>query len=140
MDRILVAYDGSEQSKRAARHAAELAAKLDGSVEVLVVGEFAAGGAAGVGIYESAAPVIDPGAYERLVHEGEEVVRAAGMQASGRIEWGSPADRIVAVAEEEGFTLVALGHRGSGGLETLLLGSVAMRVIDRVHCSVLIVR
>ena len=44
------------------------------------------------------------------------------------------------MAEDAGFSLIVLGHRGAGGLESLLLGSVAKRVIDRAHCSVLIVR
>ena len=140
MDRILIAYDGSEPSKRAASRAAELAVELGGQVQVLVVGELAPGGAAGMGVYDSVAPVVDPAAYERLVDEGVKLIQSGGVGAQGRIEWGSPADRIVSMAEDEGFGLIVLGHRGTGGLESLLLGSVAKRVIDRAHCSVLIVR
>lgn len=53
---------------------------------------------------------------------------------------GAPADTIVSFAEREGIDLIAMGHTGHSQLVTLVLGSVARRVIDTANCPVLIVR
>lgn len=142
MERILLAYDGSEPSQHAADRAAALAVKLGGQVTVLVVAEFTPAPYTVVtpGLMDPMPPALDTDTYERLVAEGVTLVRNAGAAAEGRLEWGSPADRIISVAEGEEFPLVVLGHRGVGGLESLLVGSVAKHVIDRAHCSVLVVR
>lgn len=142
MDRILLGYDGSDASQHAARRAAEIAKELDAEVTVIVVAEFTAPAYSVVtpGLVDPIPPLLDTDSYERLVAEGVNLVRSAGARADGRMEWGHPADRIVGVAESEGFSMIALGHRGAGALETLLMGSVAKHVIDRAHCSVLVVR
>lgn len=43
---------------------------------------------------------------------------------------GRPADKIVETAEEEGFDLIVLGHRGLGKVKAFFLGSVSDRVAD----------
>lgn len=142
MDGILVGYDGSAASQHAARQAAELARRLGWAVTVLVVAELLPGGYSmgAPGAMEMVPPMLDTDSYERLVDEGVELCRPCGAEVTGRLEWGHAADRIVSVAESEGFRMIAVGHRGAGGLETLLMGSVAQHVIDRAPCSVLVVR
>lgn len=134
MKRILLAYDGSDPSRRAAEQAAFLAAKQEAALNVLVVGELAPGGYGGV------APVVDPEIYEGVAAEGLELVRGAVPDATAKVVWGKPGDEIVEAAEEGRYDAVIMGHRGKGGLGTLLLGSVAKHVIDRAPCSVLVVR
>jgi nucleotide-binding universal stress UspA family protein len=68
------------------------------------------------------------------------LVKQAGAEAEGRLLWGKPADQIVELAEADGYEAIVMGHRGRGGLESLLLGSVAKDVIDQARCSVLVVR
>ena len=142
MKRVLVGYDGSDAARRAVVQAAEVGARLAQPVTVLVVAEIASGAysLAAPGMVDPIPPGFDTEAYESLVAEGVAAARDIGAEAEGRVEWGSPADRIAEVAESEGAGLIVLGHRGAGGLESLLLGSVAKRVIDRAHCSILIVR
>lgn len=142
MDRILLAYDGSEPSRHAGRQAAEIARHLGTEVTVLVVAEFTPGAYSVVapGMVDPVPPMLDTDTYERLVAEGVALVQQAGAAAAGRLEWGNPADRVVSIAEGEGFSMIVMGHRGAGGLESFLVGSVAKHVIDRAHCSVLVVR
>jgi nucleotide-binding universal stress UspA family protein len=141
MERILVGYDGSDSGVRAARQAAELGAKLGWQVTVLVIAEFLPG-AYGVSpaAMDVAPPMLDTDSFERLADEGVAICRELGAQATGRLEWGHAADRIIAIAEGEGYRMIVLGHRGASGLESLLMGSVSQQVIDRAHCSVLVVR
>jgi nucleotide-binding universal stress UspA family protein len=134
MKRILLAYDGSEPSRRAADQVALLAAKQPASITVLVVGELAPSG------YGSVSPVVEPEVYEGVAAEGLERVRNAVPEADARVVWGRPGEAIVEAAREGKYDLVVVGHRGKGGLATLLLGSVAKHVIDHAPCSVLVVR
>jgi nucleotide-binding universal stress UspA family protein len=51
-----------------------------------------------------------------------------------------PADEIVRYAREQGIDLIVLGTHGRRGVEHLLLGSVAERVVRTAGCPVLTVK
>jgi nucleotide-binding universal stress UspA family protein len=53
---------------------------------------------------------------------------------------GNPADAIVRVAEERNVDLIVMGTRGRTGLQHVLLGSVAEKVVRLAPCPVLTVR
>lgn len=53
---------------------------------------------------------------------------------------GSPAQSIVAEAEEWGADLIVVGSHGYGFWERMMLGSVSQSVIHHAPCSVLVVR
>jgi nucleotide-binding universal stress UspA family protein len=53
---------------------------------------------------------------------------------------GDPSREILAYAEEHGVDLIALGTQGRGGLDRLVIGSVAEAVSRKAACSVLTVR
>ena len=57
---------------------------------------------------------------------------------SGIIRQGEAVESIVKYAEEEQAGLLIIGTHGSKGLERILLGSVARRVLKRVHCPSLL--
>jgi nucleotide-binding universal stress UspA family protein len=134
MHKLLLAYDGSTPSEHAAKQAAELARLKNATVDVLVVGEVAPSG------YGSVSPVVEPEVYEDVAAAGVERLRAEGVEARGHVVWGSPGELIVATAEKERYDAIVMGHRGRGGLASLLLGSTAKYVMDHAHCSVLVVR
>lgn len=66
--------------------------------------------------------------------------RDHGVAVRGRISVGSPHAEIVKAAQEEGADLIVMGTHGRSGLDRLLLGSVADRVIRAAPCPVLTVR
>ena len=53
---------------------------------------------------------------------------------------GVPFEEIVKIAEEERADMIVMGTHGRGGLNRMLLGSVAERVIRLAPCPVLTVR
>ena len=53
---------------------------------------------------------------------------------------GHPADTIVRVARERGVDLIVMGTHGRTGLQHVLLGSVAEKVVRLAPCPVLTVR
>lgn len=66
--------------------------------------------------------------------------RAAGVPARWKLTAGVPFDAIVQGAEEEGADMIVMGTHGRRGLEGLLLGSVANKVVRLAGCPVLTVR
>jgi nucleotide-binding universal stress UspA family protein len=53
---------------------------------------------------------------------------------------GDPASEIVRYASDAGIDLIVMGTHGRTGLERLLMGSVAEKVMRDAHCSVLVVK
>ena len=70
----------------------------------------------------------------------EATAHAEGVTAKTLLRTGVPHGEIVAAAREEGADLVVIGTHGRGGVDRLLLGSVADRVIRLAPCPVLAVR
>jgi universal stress protein A len=66
--------------------------------------------------------------------------RAQGMTVRTIVRTGSPHEEIVNLATEERAELIIMGTHGRTGLDRLLLGSVADRVIRFSPCPVLTVR
>ena len=132
MERILVAFDGSDHAKKALDAAAELAKYSDGEVHVLHVHE------SGV-----MAPVETPGESSDLVDGAVEELRAAGVKASGdaiQARSGSAAPAILDAAKAFDSSLIVMGTRGLSDFSGLLVGSMAHKVIHHAECPVLVVR
>jgi len=62
------------------------------------------------------------------------------VPADVEVDFGVPDVAIVRKAEEIRSQLVVVGSRGATGLERLMLGSVAERVLRHAHCPVLVAR
>lgn len=56
------------------------------------------------------------------------------------IKEGSPAKEILNVAEEEDVDLIMIGSSGKSKFDKFLMGSVADKVSNHAHCSVMVVR
>ena len=67
---------------------------------------------------------------------GEEV----GVEVESLVLEGKPAEKIVEYAEENDIDLIVMGTMGKSGLDRILLGSVAERVVRISHTPVLVVR
>ena len=65
--------------------------------------------------------------------------RADLADCAGEVLEGDPADRIVAFAADQQADLIVMGTHGARGIEKILLGSVAERVLKRAACPVLII-
>ncbi len=136
---ILVAVDGSDGSKRAARFTRELASALQARITLLHVIELPtsvpleAYGLTRTQVYEAqletAGDLLGALAAEMPVGQVEQV-----------IESGSPAETVCAQAEERDVDLVVLGSRGMGAVGRWLLGSVSDRVVHLSKRPVTIVR
>jgi len=78
--------------------------------------------------------------HESLAATPAGELSAAGLVAEGVAPIGDPGPEIVRSAEDFHADLIVMGTRGTTGFERLLLGSVARKVLQHAHCSVLVIR
>jgi nucleotide-binding universal stress UspA family protein len=133
---ILLAYDGSPDSREALTQGTWLACMCNARVLLLAV----------VSPDQSVLPVEGMALFVEHEHnnitadlgEGLSVLRAHGLTSDIRLCFGSPAEQIAAVAREIKADLVIVGHRNQSALVRWWNGSVSASVLDRVPCSVLV--
>ena len=152
---ILIAYDGSEVSRAAVRHAAELFA---GRPAVLAtvwepgLATVAMGLPDPMGMGMGALPP-DPGTVEELdrigrehastvAGDGAEFARSLGLSAEPQAvpDEVDVADTLIHIAREHGAAVVVMGSHGISGLRSRLLGSVSRKLIEHCDRPVLVVR
>jgi nucleotide-binding universal stress UspA family protein len=136
---ILVAYEGSMHSKKAALITGRMAREQTRAaiVRIVTVMEQAP--------WELGEPFLSQ-LIEQRTRAGDALMSEAasligeGVEIHKELLFGGAADGIIQVAETRGCDLIVIGERGLGLLEGLLLGSQAQRVISRAKCPVLIVK
>ncbi|HXM55351.1 MAG TPA: universal stress protein [Candidatus Dormibacteraeota bacterium] len=134
--KVLLAVDGSEHSAKAVPVAADIAKKSNGEVVVFHAREF---------LLAKGSAYATEGTSEakHLVDDVVAQVAAAGVKACGRVvtaQEGRAARAILEEAEAEGADTIVMGSRGHGELAGLLLGSVAHKVIQLSHATVVVAR
>ena len=140
---ILVPVDGSSTSMLAVSKAAGLAKAFGSAVTAVYVidpypftgvgADFAYGQAQ----YLSAATAEANAALEAA----KKALDEAGIAATVMVGEGHAIhDGVVRALESTGADLIVMGSHGRRGLERLMLGSVAQRVLTAVHVPVLVVR
>jgi nucleotide-binding universal stress UspA family protein len=140
---LLVPIDGSPTSQLAVDKAIGLARAFASAVSVLYVIDpypFAGVGADfayGQTQYLEAAKAE---ANEALAHV-RQAFEAAGIRVSASLVESHAVWRgIIEAAEAGGADLIVMGSHGRSGIEKLVLGSVAQRVLSHAHQPVLVVR
>lgn len=135
MNKILVAYDGSESAKRALEEAAKLV-RDDGTLTVVSVAEE-------LPQFGRAAAMLVPEEDEERRHELREakaMLAERGITAKVVERRGDAATMILDEAEKEGVELIVMGTRGLGSGKRWLLGSVSTKVLHHAPSNVLVVR
>lgn len=136
--RVVVGYDGSESSARAAEWgAAQARSRGRGLVLVHSIIPPVTTGGLGVGL----PPSLD--LIEQLEQQARDQVDAfaAGLgdvDVSTAVTVGAPSSVLLEASEEA--DLVVIGSRGRGGFSGLLLGSVGAQVAAHAACPVAVIR
>ncbi|MEW6324872.1 MAG: universal stress protein [Nitrospirota bacterium] len=136
--RILVPVDFTEFSQRAADYAAMLARRFRASVRLVhAVEPFTYDVTDTVQVinhYQALITIAD-----RLMKNLRDRIGKRGVAVTSVILKGSPALQVVAEAKRRRVDLIVMGTHGRTGLEHLVLGSVAERVVRLAPCPVLTV-
>lgn len=134
----MITTDGSESNKVAVDQGLEIAKGSGARVTALCVFDIGSYGhvAQGYGFGEEREYMIKAAedALRYVVTRGKEV----GVEVVPKIITGHPAEAIV--EESKNFDLVVCGTIGRTGMQRVLLGSVAEKVVRLAHCPVLVCR
>jgi nucleotide-binding universal stress UspA family protein len=129
--RILVGYDGSDASRRALVHAAELVGR-GGEVDVINV--------IAAQPVSSRVDALGDGQRRRqrkLLREARSLLQDRDVRMGAVQAVGDPTTEIRAAAEDSGARVIVVG-RGNG-IRRLIKGSVSTRLVRRAPCDVLVV-
>lgn len=134
MGKIVVAYDGSDQSKKALRKAETLLKPGDEIFLVSVVPK------SEKEEFFDISPVLTRQNFEEMIDETTPRLREAGMYVKGFILEGDVADEIINFSAKVAAGLIILGYRGVSKIAPFALGSVAENVSKHATRPVMIVR
>ena len=130
--RVLVGFDGSDASRRALVHAAELVGR-GGAVKVINVINAQPVGASIDSLGDGRRS-----RQRKVLHEARALLGEWDVRMTPVAAVGDPTSEIRTAAEESGARVIVVG-RGSG-LRRLIDGSVSARLVRRAPCDVLVVR
>jgi nucleotide-binding universal stress UspA family protein len=139
---ILVPIDFSVHSKNALKYAIPLAEQFGASLHLVFVVEPTVY-PADLGFGQ----VVLPGIEEELREKGAEELQAliereigARVPATCVVRTGSPHQEILTEAEEKNVDMIVVATHGHSGVEHMLFGSTADRIVRHAKCPVLTIR
>ena len=127
--KILVAVDGSDQSKEAIHEAVAIAKRNKTSLFVLHVKE-----------------QMSPKALENLETESKEIIAEVEVLINDEVEFevhaftGNPKKEIINFAKQFELDLIVVGSNGKGLLDRMLVGSTTSYVVNHAPCNVMVVK
>jgi len=152
--KILVPLDGSEHSLRALEIAVQIAKKFEAKITLIHVYSV---GIRPVVMPEPTTltpigvPVMAPTDVSKIAEatrkagaailaDGEEKVKAEGIEVETLLKEGHSVQGIVKTAKEGSFDLIVIGARGISKIREIILGSVSDGVVHNASCPVLVVK
>lgn len=139
---ILVPMDFSTYSKNALRYAVPMARAFGASLHLVYVVEPT--------IYPADlgfGQVVLPGVEEELREKGAGELRKlidrevpVGLKATSTVRTGKPHQEILMEAQEKDVDLIIVASHGHTGVEHIMFGSTAARVVRLAECPVITIR
>lgn len=137
--RVLVPLDARPESERAIDNALEVAGRNSSLllVHVLVPIVYIAPDAAIGAIYPSEAELL--ASAEKYLAQVADRLEGRGVKVEARVEWNSfPANAILELADRYAVDMIAMETQNVRGIERVLLGSVADKVVRAAKFPVLV--
>ncbi|UCZ55046.1 universal stress protein [Bacillus shivajii] len=137
--KILVAFDGSQTSKKAVERA-KIIARNDESIEVIVVTAWDLPNTPYDSFtYHDLLEKYKESGFERK-KEVEQLLEDLSNKVDVQVLRGHAANSILRFAKENKIDLIIIGNRGLGGIQRFFLGSVSFQVVQKADCDVLVVK
>jgi nucleotide-binding universal stress UspA family protein len=135
MQNIVVAYDGSDQAKRALERAATLG-RAGASVTIVTGVSIGLHGPRSMGAVDQD----ELSAAKDTLEAARASLKSQGIDAHAIEGTGDAADVVIEAAKECKADLIVVGTRGLGKAKRLALGSVSSKIVHDAACDVLVVR
>lgn len=139
---VLVAVDGSRHADRAVRHAIRLYHDLHRAVRLHVLNVQYPIAYGEISVYVSRADVnrFARQAGKRLLRSAQALLERAHVPCASHVAIGPVAETIARFAKNKGCDAIIMGTRGMGSVASLMLGSVATKVIHLTKLPVTLVK
>lgn len=134
--KILLATDGSKNSKAAAAKAIHLSTKFKCPLLVVSIIDVTDEFKAIASDLEEKMAVSAKSFVNNVIKQAEK----AGVKAQGIVRSGEPYVQITKIAKKKKADLIVMGTHGRTGIKRLLMGSVTSGVIGHTTSAVLVVK
>ena len=140
LNKILVAFDGSEQAYKAFDFALEMSRLCTGANSEIT--------AVAVAQPPEPADIVEVDAiidsatqhYKELFKGLRDKAREKSLEIKTEVVVGHPAEQIIKYAAETKSDMIVVGHRGKSKIASWLQGSVSKRIATYASCTVTIVK
>ncbi|MGE5639655.1 MAG: universal stress protein [Clostridia bacterium] len=137
--KILLAYDGSQEGKRALLECADLAGFLNAQTCLLAVASMPPSLFLTEGFVPEELLEEEKKRTQAILDEGIRTLRERGFNANGQLAVGEPVEEICRLAKSMGADLVVVGHNQNTSFAARWWkGSVGKTLLDYAPCSILI--
>ena len=137
--KILLAYNGSQEGKRALFEAADLASFLGADTHLLAVASMPPSLFLTEGFVPEELLEEEKKRTQSVLDEGIRSLRERGFSATGHLAVGEPVEEICRLAKSIGVDLIVLGHNQNTSFAARWWkGSVGASLLDYAPCSILI--
>lgn len=137
--KILVAFDGSDGSRKALKKAIELAQCSGAELHTISVEVDLPHYVATIGEFEEVKMQKDA-YFDTLNREAEDLARASGINLIPHVAVGHAVDNITKFCEEGGFDVVIVGFTGHGRIYERIWGGTSRNIARFAPCTVIIVK
>jgi nucleotide-binding universal stress UspA family protein len=137
--KILLAYNGSQEGKRALLECADLASFLQAETHLLAVASMPPSLFLTEGFVPEELLEEEKKRTQTVLDEGIRTLRDRGFNATGQLAVGEPVEEISRLAKTLGVDLIVLGHnQNTSWAARWWKGSVGGAILDYAPCSILI--
>ena len=137
--KILLAYNGSQEGKRALLECADLAGFLSADTHLLAVASMPPSLFLTEGFVPEELLEEEKKRTQAVLDEGIRTLRDRGFNATGHLAVGEPVEEICRQAKALGVDLIVVGHNQSTSFAARWWkGSVGVSLLDYAPCSILV--
>jgi nucleotide-binding universal stress UspA family protein len=138
--KILLAFDGSEASKRAGAVAVELASRFEG--ELLVVSVIEGLARVAQGTMNGVDEIVEERTKQFNLAQQAVVAMAdqKGVRLSRKVVPGHAVETVLQIAEKEQADAIVVGSHGHSNLLRRIMGGTSSQIMYHARCTVIVVR
>ncbi|AKB36280.1 Universal stress protein [Methanosarcina siciliae C2J] len=137
---IVIASDGSENSRRAISCGIEIAKLSGATIHALYVVDTPSVISEDWTAGKEAIREMMMNSGKKVMSKIKKIIEESGVEVKEVLLEGYPANEIINFAENNNMDLIVMGTLGKTGFERLLMGSVAEKVVRHSNVPVVVVR
>ncbi len=136
---ILLPVDGSSHSGHAVEYAIYLAKLCEARITVLNCYEVDDTSLQVSGLFVDEVKKSAEKHSATILEKATQMIKLAGVDYTTKAIWGSPGKVVTNLAKSKEFDLIIMGSHGHSEIAGLFLGSVTHKVLNTIHCPIMVV-